>query len=263
MANIFTSLGSSIPVTGQYLGFPGTVSRSGERVITARPNAGPSNINFGDLAVLVGDSTGGKWQSLADFLGTPANIPTLAGSVGTPGSALGIAVRQVKLQLTYPIGVPGASPQIGYFAAGEETEVLERGSITVNMPVGTPITNAPVYCRLVANSAVPGSAVGDLEAAAEVVSNLTATDASGTTVTPSAMTGIKVGQLISGLGIPAGTYVVSIGASTIVISQAVTSALSGAVVLSNTVMLPDFVFRTGYLDGSGVAEITILRRRGA
>ena len=265
MANVFTSLGSTIPVTGPYVGFPGTVSRAGERVIVSRPLAGPSNLNFGDLAVLVGDSTGGKWQSVADFLATATNIPLLGALIGNPGSALGIAVREVKTMLTYPAGQTPGLAQVGYYAAGEEADVLEMGSITVNMPVGTPIAGGPVYCRLVANSATTGSAVGDLEAAPEVVSNLTATDSSGATVTPVNMTGIKVGQIITAASgvIPAGTYVSAVGASTITISQAVTAALTGAVTFSNTVALPDFVFRTGYLDGSGVAEITILRRRGA
>jgi hypothetical protein len=32
---------------------------------------------------------------------------------------------------------------------------------------------------------------------------------------------------------------------------------------ANTVLMPNAVFRTGYLDANGVAEITILRRNAA
>lgn len=75
----------------------------------------------------------------------------------------GIAIREVKTQLTYPI-TPGAS-LIGNYLPGQLCEVLERGSVTVKIPVGTPITNGSVYLRTVLNGAIPAGLLGDLEAA--------------------------------------------------------------------------------------------------
>ena len=93
-----TSFGQVISVTGPGLGFQGTVSRQGERVIAARvynPTTSTNNLNFGDPAVLVGDTAGGKWDSVADFVATVANIAKVASQFA------GMAVREVQTQLSY------------------------------------------------------------------------------------------------------------------------------------------------------------------
>ena len=75
------SFGQVIPVTGPNLGFPGNISRFGDRVVKARPFApltSTNNLNFGDPAVLIPTTTGGTWTSVADFIATVANIGKLA-----------------------------------------------------------------------------------------------------------------------------------------------------------------------------------------
>lgn len=77
----------------------------------------------------------------------------------------GIAVREVKTQLTFPI-TPGSS-LTGNYLPGQMCEALVRGSITVKIPVGTPITDGVVYVRRVVNGGIPAGLLGDLEAAAD------------------------------------------------------------------------------------------------
>lgn len=256
----FTSFGQSIPVTGLNVGFPGTVSREGDRVIVARQvnTAAAKTLSFGEAAVLVSDSTGGTWRSVADYIAAAAaNVANVAAQFA------GIAVREVKTMLTFPGTVTPGTLQTGYYGAGEMAEVLERGNMSVVVANGTPAAGNPVYVRIVANSSTAGTVVGDLEAAAETVST-TGTAASGTTLAVASPTGIVANQLVTGAGIAAGTYVVSISNSNVTLSAAVTAALSGtAVVFSNTVVLPDVVFRTGVQDANGVAEITLKARKQA
>ena len=129
----FTSFGTSIPVTGPNIGFPGTVSRFGERVISARPFAplvSTNNLNFGDPAVLVPNSTANledSYDSVKDFLGTLANTALLKQYFA------GAAVREVKTQLGYP-QTPGVLAT-GYYASGQMAEVLERGTMN-GLPFG-------------------------------------------------------------------------------------------------------------------------------
>jgi hypothetical protein len=159
----FTSFGQVIPVTGPNVGFPGAVSRVGSPIIVARQSdpTNLTNLSFGEPAVLIGDSAGGMWKSVAEYVadgGVAADITS---------KFAGIAVREVKTNLTYPIGVPGASQNIGYYAPGEIAGVLELGSITVHIAHGTPVADAPVYIRLTVNPAIPNAPVGGIEAAAD------------------------------------------------------------------------------------------------
>jgi hypothetical protein len=80
----------------------------------------------------------------------------------------GIAFREVQTMYTYPENVvPGTNDPVGFYPPGVETEVMERGSIAVKIAAGTPLANMSVFLRLVANPLVPGSAIGDFEAAAD------------------------------------------------------------------------------------------------
>jgi hypothetical protein len=194
--------GAVIPVTGLNIGFVGEVSRTADPPVIAAREASPANllnILFGDPVVLLGDATGGLWQSVADFIigaGTPA-APT--GGAFTAALFAGIAVREVKTQLGYPITPGNAS--IGYYRPGEMTEALERGSICVKFNVATgAIAGGPVYIRILLNGAIPAGLIGGFESQAD-----------------------------------------------------------GA----NTVLLTNTVFRTGVVDGNGVAEITVLNRVAA
>jgi hypothetical protein len=156
-----SSFGGVIPVTALNLGFLGNVSRIGERVIAARQvlASTPNPIKFGDACVIVPDSTGGTLQSIADFI--------LGGGTFTAPRFAGIAVRNVKTFLTYSTLGTVQTPQIGTYAPGQLAEALERGSITVKINNGAPVSQNPVYVRVLANGGIPAGVVGGLEAVAD------------------------------------------------------------------------------------------------
>lgn len=77
-------------------------------------------------------------------------------------SFAGIAVREVKTQLTYPI-TPGSS-LIDSYLAGQMCEAMLRGSVPVKVNVGTPVAGGSVWLRVTTNGSVPAGVVGDLEA---------------------------------------------------------------------------------------------------
>ena len=265
-----TSFGQVIGVTGPGIGFAGTVSRQGERVIAARvfnPTTSTNNLSFGDPAVLVGDATGGKWDSIADFVATVANIGKVAAQFA------GMAVREVQTQLQYPAGQTPGILQVGYYASGTIAEVLERGSGTIALSAGAPNAGDQVYSRVVLNGVVTAP-LGDWEtnpAASDLftLTGATAAAAGQTAITLTA-TGVYVGQVVSGPGVNAGTYVVS-GTGTagsysaIVLSQALTTAITttSPLTFSNLVALPNVVARTGFVDSNGMLEITLKNRQAA
>jgi hypothetical protein len=155
------SFGGVIPVLSLNLGFLGNVSRMGERVIAARQvlptTANP--LNFGDSVVIVPDSTGGTYQSVKDFI--------VGGGTFTAPRFAGIVCRNVKTNLIY-VGLGNVqTPQIGQFAPGQMAEALERGSITVKINNGTPVSQGPVYLRILVNAGIPAGVVGGLEAVAD------------------------------------------------------------------------------------------------
>ena len=268
------SFGQIIPVTGPNIGFQGTVSRQGERVITARElvqqtTTGTYNLNFGDPAVMIPNTSGGYWASVLDFVtASTANIANVASYFA------GMAVREVQTQLTYPAGQTPGIQQVGFYAPGTMAEVLERGSGTVYLSVGAPNAGAQVYTRVALNTAVTAGTIGDWEtnpAASDLftLTGITAAAAGATALTLTA-TGVYIGQAVNGPGIAAGAYVVSgtgtPGAYTaIVISQGLTTAITATSVLtfSNLVALKDVVARTGYVDANNMLEITLKTRVAA
>jgi hypothetical protein len=78
----------------------------------------------------------------------------------------GVAVREIKTQLGYPYTPPG-SVEIGYYSPGQYVGILVRGGITVGVPVGTPLTEGPVYLRVALNGSIPAGLVGSFEANAD------------------------------------------------------------------------------------------------
>lgn len=159
------SFGAVIPVTGLNLGFLGQVSRLGKRTITARQvlSTTTNAIPFGAPVVIVAStqSAGGAYQSVADFI----NV-----SSGTFTAAIfaGIAVREVKTNLTYSAASPLAMSVAGSYAVGTICEALEEGSITIALNVTTGIASqGPVFVRVALNGAIPAGIVGDFEAQAD------------------------------------------------------------------------------------------------
>lgn len=265
----YTSFGQVIPVTGPNLGFAGQVSRLGERVVPARefvPYNSALNLNFGDPAVIIPNAQGGYYTSVADF------VANATANIGLVASAFaGAAVREVQTQLAYPYGagiVPGTQ-QLGYYAPGQIAEVLERGNITIPLSVGSPNAESQLYTRVVANAAVTAGVIGDWEtnpAATDLFSVATTLTEGSTAATVASGTNIQVGQVISGVGIAAGTYVAAVAGTSVTLSQAATAtfASTGSVLtFSNLVALPNTVARTGYVDVNGICEITIKVRNAA
>jgi hypothetical protein len=263
------SFGQTIPVTGPNIGFPGTISRLVDRIVAARvfmPFTSTNNLNFGDPAVLIENSSGGYWDSVADFVAHAAsNIALVALQFA------GMTVREVQTQLAYPVGQAPGILQVGYYASGNMAEVAERiGGGTILLTVGAPVAGSQVYTRIVQNlSNVPGTFIGDWEtgplAATDSFIAATGTLAIGGTSLDITNVNILPNQVVSGPGILPGTYVVSYTAGDAVLSQAVTQAiLSGTpVTFSNLVALPNVVARTGYVDANNMLEITIKVRNAA
>ena len=263
-----TSFGQVIPVTGPNLGFQGSVSRFGERVIAARefvPTNSALNLNFGDPAVLIENNSGGYYDSVADFVAAAAaNIALVASQFA------GMAVREVQTQLVYPAGQTPGVLQVGYYAANTMSEVLERGSATILLTVGAPVAGSQLYTRVVQNlTNVPGTFIGDWEtnpAATDLFSVEATTQTQGSpNVTIASGTNTQNGQVVSGVGIPAGTYVVSGGGTTSIVLSANATLTSSANILtfSNLVALPSVVARTGFVDANNLLEITIKVRQAA
>lgn len=260
------SFGQVIPVTGPNLGFAGTVSRVGERVIAARefvPTDSTKNLSFGDPAVLIENAIGGYWDSIADFIAAAtSNIPLIASLFA------GAAIREVQTQLVYPAGQQPGILQVGYYAAGTMAEVLERGSITVPLAVGTPVAGSQVYSRAVANGAIPNSFLGDYEtnpAATDLFTDVTPTGTINTTSLTITNANIKVGQVVSGPGIAPATYVTAYAPGTATLNNALTlDVIAGqAITFSNLIALPNVVARTGVVDANGIFEITLKVRNAA
>jgi hypothetical protein len=273
------AFGQVIPVTGPNIGFPGAVSRFGDTIITARsfvPLTSTNTLNFGDPAVIIPSTTnsGGAFTSVKDYIATIANTANIANYFA------GMAVREVKTQLTYQgsssygAGTPGVQ-SVGSYANLQMAEVLERGAGTILLSVGAPAAGAQVYTRAVLNTAVSAGLVGDWETnpvATDLftLNGITAAAAAATSLTGITFTNVYVGMVVTGPGIAPGSYVVSgtgtAGSfTTIVLSSGLTTAITATSVLtfSNLIALPNVVARTGYVDANNMLEIAIKVRNAA
>lgn len=282
-----TTFGAVIPVTGLNFGFPGQVSRMGDRgPIVARQASSLNklNINFGDPVWIVPDVTatvtagqGGTYQSFRDLIigsGTDASpSPAVGAPLPSPTLFAGIAVREVKTNLGYPPNPYGGAPT-GYYQPGQMAEALERGTICVYLQVPTGLKQGgTVYLRVLYNSAIGAGLVGGFEAQADVALSTTGTAAAiGTALTAASGTGTATGQYVQGFGIPVGTFVASGGGTTSIVLSQSTNAIIPAgtpVTFSNTIPLtaqggqPIAEFRNGIADGNGVVEVTLLQRVAA
>lgn len=153
------SFGGTIPVTGLNSGFPGSMSRLGERVIASRPVFATSTLNlfFGAPAVI--DTATDTYRSVADFIA--------GGGTFTAALFAGVANREVKTDLNFiSLGNTGAI-STNYYLPNEMAEVIERGSLTVPINNGTPVSQGTVYVRIALNGAIPAGVVGGFEAVAD------------------------------------------------------------------------------------------------
>lgn len=133
------------------LGYPGTVSRSVDTIITAKKIKSrkykdqelASSIAFGEAVILNEDNTYSKF-----------------GENNTAKDFIGIAVREVKQTIDY-------HSSTGEYLPNEIMDVLNRGSITVNCNNGTPTAGGKVFIRIKENPAIPDGKVGQFEAIAD------------------------------------------------------------------------------------------------
>lgn len=142
------------------LGYPGTVSRSIDTIITARAvksvieneEEKEPSILFGEPVILNSDNTYSRF-----------------GANGTAATFAGIAVREVKQATDYYSAA-------GSYLPGEIMDVIERGSVTVKCNVGTPTAGGKVYIRTAVNASVPNGVVGQFEAAADSTNTIEITN---------------------------------------------------------------------------------------
>ncbi|EHN17031.1 structural cement protein Gp24 [Clostridium sporogenes] len=133
------------------LGYPGTVSRSVDTIITARrlqskiegDKETASSILFGEAVILNEDNTYSKF-----------------GEGNTANDFVGIAVREVKQTTDY-------YSSSGAYFPNEIMDVLNRGSITVNCNNGNPTAGGKVFIRIKENPTFPLGIVGQFEAIAD------------------------------------------------------------------------------------------------
>jgi hypothetical protein len=243
-----------IPVKGLYLGFVGNISNEGYSLRSAR-QVRPTDtlpVAFGETFVLNSDNT---YSSVKQFI--------LLGGTVVGTLPMGIATSNVNINPTYSsAGSNDVLTPGGSFLPGNIMDGLVQGTINVTCYNGTPTAGGAVYLRVAADSTIPGTVVGGLEAEADpnTITVSGSTSGASATLTPGAMTGIEVGQSVTGLNIPAGTSIIAVGASTVTLSQASTNTVSGNIVLSHTVLVPNFAWKTGFLESDDTAQVTILQR---
>jgi len=171
---------------------------------------------------------------------------------------------------------PSVESFVGSYAQGQEADVLVQGSATIQISNYStlPQNNLPVYVRTVANATIPGTAVGDFEADADLATSsitIAATTIGSPNVTTSGATGLAPGQFITSPLFPANTYIVSGATTSWVFSQSALATVSAATVALNayntallgTTLDPWIRFSTGQVDSNGIAEVTILKRNAA
>lgn len=140
-------------------GYPGTVSRSRDAVISNRvvKSTDSVGIAFGEPAILNSDNSYSRF-----------------GSTGTAALFAGVAVREVKQSTDY-------FSANGTYAPGQPCDVLSRGTISVVCNVGTPTAGGAVYVRVAANAGIPTGVVGGFEAAADGANTVLLTGVKWTT----------------------------------------------------------------------------------
>ena len=206
------------------------------------------------------------------------SVEGLGIAAGSTVTAISSTTITLSLPLIYSLSSTNvsfslpATPAVGNYAQGSQGEVLVRSSVIITLTAGiaSAAAKGAVYIRTVANAATPGTSVGDFEGAAEVATSaLTYGCTIGSaTFTTSAATGLAVGQMVTGPGIPANTYIVSGATTSWVFSNAATATIASGAALTayNTALLGDSTgspwiqFRTGNVDSNGVVEVLITGR---
>lgn len=246
-----------IPVKGLYLGFIGNISNEGYSLRTAR-QVNPTdtlNVAFGETAVLNSNNT---YSSLKQSI-------TLSGGGFNASTPLGIAASNVNINPAYnTAGTNDAITPGGVYTPAAIMDNLVQGTINVTCNNGTPTAGGPVYVRTALNSAVTAGVVGGLEAVVDpnpLTTTTISTTSGSTTATLSTATGASIGQTVTSTNVPAGTIITALSGTTATLSQKATATASTtAMTLTSTVLYPNFVWKTGYLETDLTCQVTILAR---
>jgi len=156
--------GQVIPVTGLNYGFPGTLSRLGDPLVVSKPVLGstPDSIQAGQAVVVIPTSGGGDTVVNAfDYILAAAQGGQ--GGTFTAAKFAGIAIREVKSLLTYPVNPD--TPQAMSYPPNTDCGFAVRGTVSVYVQNGTPASQGTVYIRKTYNPAFPNGVVGGIEAA--------------------------------------------------------------------------------------------------
>ena len=149
-------MGGSVIGTDLLYGYPGTIARHGDEVVKSRPvKTNSPAIPFGAPVVIKDNGT-----------------VELFGASNTAAEFAGIAVRKIKQS------TGNADENFGKYYDTEICDVIERGSVMVVCPTGTPKANGFVYIRTVLNTTdYPDAQVGDIEAVADTGKQVILTNA--------------------------------------------------------------------------------------
>lgn len=131
-------------------GFPGTISSHADEVSTSRALKSNSDpVPFGSPVALNNDGTVSKF-----------------GAGHTANDFAGFAKRKIKQARSFE------EEQFGKYYPSEMVDILERGSMSVICPTGSPTAGGAVYIRVLANTTdYPNAQVGDIEAVSDSVTD--------------------------------------------------------------------------------------------
>jgi hypothetical protein len=210
------SFGVAIPVTGPNNGFPGSVTRMGDRQIMAKPvdaSASAAGIPFGAPVIEKPGTTGGTFLSVADYIAAAATNIALVQQ-----NFVGIAVRNVQTQYAY-------------------TSLYASTGTTV---VSTTATQATVGATTIVVALATNITVGMAVEGAGIASGTLVTGISGTTITISlgtlaaipALTAVQFTQTLAAGVI--GAYVANQQAEPLIDGSILVAITNGVTPSSNT-----------------------------
>lgn len=235
-------------------GVEGGWASANPHVSLLQPNTGDlTEANAASWKAGVGGVTVGRF-AFADYLtglvtsshpGTGATF--LPGAAGQPGTVrVGFVQRDQVALITAWLGETGNVVQ-----PGTGITLLSHGDVWARFAAGAAVGS------FVFASIADGSAIAGATSTAPTATGVTATTTSGSPNLTAVTGGTLVrGQPISGTGIPAGTYIVSVSGNTAVMSANATASGTGVAITQTTAVLTSF--RVDSLAANGeLAKISV------
>jgi hypothetical protein len=230
-------------------GFPGQFAQQGPKVAITAPNAGDTDIYFGDPVFSYNGGVAGA--------GAASLVPTFS-------LFKGVALAHVQTANSYN------SQSLGGYPSDVPVPVIEEGGVVVyvsNASGNAPTVDGAVYVRIA--NGTTAKPVNGFEAAADsttYTATVTTQTSGSASIVVSAVTNLAVGMTVSGTGIPSGAYITAINASTltVTISAAATSTASSGTLTfgSNTIQIANTTWGT-VADSNGVALLVLKTRNNS